>query len=170
MKFPLAIEGPQGNVITLDCEWLKRGVEASRQSPRRRVMMTLHRRPEGVQRMLNFLQPGTYIRPHRHPLPGHAECLAVVQGSLAVMEFNAEGAVVQICCLRAGQPDRMIVDIDAGIWHGLVTLEPDTVILEIKHGPYDTARDKEFPAWAPEEGSAEAALQLQRWTEAARAM
>jgi cupin fold WbuC family metalloprotein len=163
MSFPLALSGPEGDVVTLDEALLARGVEAARSSPRRRVMVPLHRRPEAVQRMLNFLQPGTYIRPHRHPLPEHVECIAVLQGALGLMEFSPEGEVKGRWRLEAGRAAACMVDIDAGVWHGLVVLAPDTVILEIKRGPYDAARDKEFAQWAPAEGSPTAAEVVAAW-------
>lgn len=163
MNQVLALPGPVGDVVTLDEALLRRGTEAARQSPRRRMMVPLQRRAEGVQRMLNFLQPGTYIRPHRHPLPGHVECVAVVQGVVGVLEFSPEGGVRGHWRLEAGRPTACLVDIDAGVWHGMVALAEDTVILEIKCGPYDPRRDKEFPAWAPEEGTAEASQALAAW-------
>lgn len=163
MNFPLALPGPEGDVVTLDAALLARGTEASRTSPRRRVMVPLQRRPEGVQRMLNFLQPGSYIRPHRHPQPEHVECIAVLQGALGFLEFAADGALRGKWRLEAGRAQACMVDIDAGVWHGLVVLAPDTVILEIKRGPYDAERDKKFPAWAPEEGAPGAGPALRGW-------
>jgi len=35
----------------------------------------------------------------------------------------------------------------------MVALAPDTVILEIKKGPYSAMSDKDFASWAPEEGA-----------------
>ena len=35
-------------------------------SPRRRKNHNLHQESDLVQRFLNVLQPGTYVRPHRH--------------------------------------------------------------------------------------------------------
>jgi cupin fold WbuC family metalloprotein len=163
MNHPLALPGPRGDIVTLDAELLARGVEASRTSPRQRVMVPLQRRLEGVQRLLNFLQPGSYIRPHRHPLPEHVETIVVLQGAIGVLEFTPEGGVRTTWALRAGRVDACLVDIDAGVWHGLVVQAPDTVILEIKRGPYDAARDKEFPEWAPLEGAEGCAPALREW-------
>jgi dTDP-4-dehydrorhamnose 3,5-epimerase-like enzyme len=42
-----------------------------------------------------------------------------------------------------------VVQIPAGTWHGFVVLEPDTVVMELKPGPY---RPSEFAGWAPPEG------------------
>ena len=52
-----------------------------------------------------------------------------------------------------GNPAACLVDIESGVWHTLVPLANDTVILEIKRGPYNAATDKTFASWAPEEGS-----------------
>ena len=38
----------------------------------------------------------------------------------------------------------------------MVCLEPDTVILEVKKGPYDANTDKKFASWAPAEGDPDA--------------
>jgi cupin fold WbuC family metalloprotein len=58
--------------------------------------------------------------------------------------------------MEAGNPASCLVDIEPGVWHTLVPLADDTVILEIKRGPYDAMTDKTFAAWAPSEGSDEA--------------
>ena len=150
---PQALPGPTGPVFAFDEVWLRKGVEASRTSPRRRIMLPVHRRPEGVQRMLNFLQPGSYIRPHCHPLPEHVECITVIQGALGLLEFTPEGEILGKWKLVAGQPAHCLADIEAGVWHTMVSLAPDSVMLEVKRGPYDPLSDKKFPGWAPEENA-----------------
>ncbi len=52
-----------------------------------------------------------------------------------------------------------MIDIETRVWHGVLALAADTVILEIKRGPYDD-RDKVFADWAPEEDSEEAPAYL----------
>ena len=42
-----------------------------------------------------------------------------------------------------------VVQIPNGTWHSGVALAPETLVLEIKPGPY---RPNEFAPWAPEEG------------------
>ncbi|MBM3436837.1 MAG: cupin fold metalloprotein, WbuC family, partial [Bacteroidetes bacterium] len=37
-------------------------------------------------------------------------------------------------------------------YHTIICLEPDSVIYELKDGPYDPADDKNFAPWAPKEG------------------
>jgi dTDP-4-dehydrorhamnose 3,5-epimerase-like enzyme len=56
-----------------------------------------------------------------------------------------------------------MIDIEPNLWHGFVALEPDTVILEVKRGPYDGAGDKVFAPWAPGETDAAGATALAQW-------
>jgi hypothetical protein len=42
--------------------------------------------------------------------------------------------------------------LQPGIYHGFVALEPDTLIYEVKPGPWSAATDKSFAPWAPAEG------------------
>ena len=41
------------------------------------------------------------------------------------------------------------MDIEAGVWHSLVVLEPDTVIYEAKLGPFVPLSDANMAAWSP---------------------
>lgn len=147
----LALENPQGPVFSLTPEILERGLAASRESPRKRMLLPMHRgQADLVQRMINFLQPGTYIQPHLHPREHAIETILVMQGELGFLVFDEEGEVVSRHRLAPGQ----LIDIEARIWHGVLALAPDTVILEIKRGPYDET-DKVFATWAPGESTEE---------------
>lgn len=108
---------------------------------------------EGTQRLINFLQAGSYIRAHRHPMPECAENVCVLQGELLFLTFDDAGAVLTSHRLVAGNAASCMVDIDQGVWHTFVPLVDDTVVLEIKRGPYDAKTDKEFAEWSPAEGS-----------------
>ena len=153
-SFPLSLPRVCGHVFALDASTIQQGVEASRASPRRRIILPLHRsETEGVQRMLNFMQRGSYARPHCHPAPENIENVAVLQGSVGFIVFEPTGEVRSIHRLEAGNPASCLVDIEPGVWHTLVPLADDTVIMEIKRGPYHAATDKTFAVWAPEEGS-----------------
>jgi cupin fold WbuC family metalloprotein len=122
-------------------------------SPRRRANFNLH--PElddPVQRFLNAVEPGTYVRPHRHvtPLPKW-ELFVALAGRIAILEFDDAGTVTERVEVAAAGPVRA-VEIPSGAWHGLVVLEPGTVLFEFKQGPYAATSDKDFAAWAPGEG------------------
>ena len=62
--------------------------------------------------------------------------------------------------------DAFGVDLVPGVYHTLVVLEPDTVIYEVKDGPYVASNDKAFAPWAPPEGSPEAPAYMARLLEA----
>jgi cupin fold WbuC family metalloprotein len=64
--------------------------------------------------------------------------------------------------LDAGNPASCVVDIEPGVWHTLTPLADDTVVLEIKRGPYCAETDKTFAVWSPEEGAVEAADYLKQ--------
>lgn len=153
-------------MFALDAETIKEGTRAAQESPRRRIIMQLHRSDtEGVQRLLNFMQRGSYARPHCHPAPENIESVAVLQGAVGFVVFEPTGAVRSVHRLEAGNAGSSLVDIEPGVWHTLVPLAADTVILEIKRGPYYAATDKTFADWAPGEDSAAAADYL-TWLEA----
>ena len=60
----------------------------ARQHPRLRLNHNFHREQDSVQRFLNVLQPGTYVRPHRHRRDGSGtgfECFLVLQGAIGLL-------------------------------------------------------------------------------------
>ena len=158
--YPMALSSPASAITPICEELLLQGKTAARESPRKRVILPLHKGPEDVlQRMLNFLQPGSYIRPHRHARD-RAESLIVLAGTLLYLTFKENGDVADVLKMEGGLMP-LGVDIAGGIWHSFMALEPDTVLFEVKPGPYNAAGDKEFAPWAPEEYSEQAADYLE---------
>jgi cupin fold WbuC family metalloprotein len=131
----------------------------SRSSPRRRAHLLLHAgHHDQVQRLLIALQPGTYVRPHQHSQQW--EMLTLNRGTLDMLAFDEGGVLRERHRLTASAP---VIQIPPGTWHGGLVVEPDTVVMEVKPGPY---RVNEFADWAPEENAPEAAA-LVRWLEEA---
>ncbi|MBN2161907.1 MAG: WbuC family cupin fold metalloprotein [Pontiellaceae bacterium] len=158
--YPMAMPPLSPGVNVLDEKLLEAVTRASRESPRKRMIQSIHYTPEDVlQRMLNCLQPGTYIRPHRHA-PDRAESIIVLRGSILYLTFSESGAVLDRVRLGTeyGRPG---IDSAGGIFHSFIAMEPDTVLFEVKPGPYDPAADKEFAVWAPEECSVDAEAYLE---------
>jgi len=149
-----ALPNISGPSFTLTEEILEQGFAAAAESPRQRIILPLHRSQTApVQRMLNFFRLGTYVQPHVHAQPGQIETIYVLAGTIGFVLFDENGIVQSTHRLSAG-PTGMI-DIEHGIWHGLIPLEENSAILEIKMGPYDPATDKVFAKWAPPEGDPE---------------
>lgn len=124
------------------------------------MILPFHTRDdEPLNRMLNAVQPGSYIRPHRHLTPPKAESIVVLRGTIGFLTFDESGTTLEATRLSASLP-AFGVDCRPGVFHTFVSLEPDTVVFEVKPGPYVRASDKDFAQWAPKEWSEEAPAYL----------
>lgn len=128
----------------------------ARTLPRKRTNLNFHEGEDDlIQRMLNALEPGSYIQPHRHANPPKREVFIALSGRLLVVFFGDEGRITSHTVL---DQDRGVygIEIPEGTWHTVIALESNTVVYEIKDGPYDISSDKEFAIWAPSENTSEA--------------
>jgi cupin fold WbuC family metalloprotein len=156
MSFPRALDPPPGDLALITSALVQHAVETSRESPRRRVIQPFHKSDtDPLHRMLNAVQPDSYVRPHRHLDPPKAEAWILLRGALVFFTFEDDGRIRDAIRVAAGS-DCFGVDLTPGIYHSFVALEPDTVIYEVKPGPYEPASDKAFAPWAPAEGSPDA--------------
>ncbi|MGH8378676.1 MAG: WbuC family cupin fold metalloprotein [Gammaproteobacteria bacterium] len=129
-------------------------------SPRLRTHHNLHPdHNDPIQRMCMAMEPGTYIRPHRHP--DKWELLLIVSGEMLVLTFDDAGTVLTRTLLSAGGYTYG-VENPAGTWHAVTTLAPSTVVFECKAGPYVPTAEKDFAQWAPSEGHTRA-VEFERW-------
>jgi cupin fold WbuC family metalloprotein len=123
-------------------------------SPRARAHALWHAdHGDPVQRLVMAMQPGTYVRPHRHASPDRWETLLALRGRVALITFDDSGTVTRRVELAPAGPAQ-VVELPAATWHTLVALERDSVLFEFKQGPY---APQEFAAWAPAEGDVAAA-------------
>ena len=156
----LALDNPHGDLVVLTRTDLDDTIAESRVSQRRRIIRPYHRsNDDTLHRMFNAIQPGSYARPHRHLEPPKAEAWFVLTGKLLFVAFLDDGSIDQAIVLEAGG-ERFGVDLVPGRYHTIVALVPDTVIYEVKSGPYTRATDKEFAPWAPAEGAPEVTAYL----------
>ncbi|MCW3788570.1 WbuC family cupin fold metalloprotein [Plebeiibacterium sediminum] len=147
----------------IDFKILESLTKDAQKSERRRKNMNYHDgESDPVQRMLNAFEPGTYVRPHTHLNPDKREVFIILKGKLLVIFFNEEGAIINHVILDS-ESEIYAVEIKPGEWHTATGLEPGTVVYEIKDGPYNVLDDKNFAAWAPEEGGINAQYQLKQW-------
>jgi cupin fold WbuC family metalloprotein len=129
-------------------------------SPRLRKNLNLHASNEShCHRLLNALEPGTYIQPHCHLDPEKDETMIALSGSFGILIFDADGNVVEQLVMTAGQGN-LGVTIPAGVLHSMVVLEPGSVFFESKAGPYVALADAEKAHWAPAEGDPQCATYL----------
>ncbi len=123
---------------------------------------------DACQRLFNAIEPGSYIRPHRHNADPRDELLIAVRGSMALIAFDNHGAVINVLRFgtgRLGEALALGAEVSASTWHTVIALEPGCVLLEIKAGPFDPNQPKDLAPWAPEEGSTEARDYLSRLVE-----
>lgn len=109
-----------------------------------------------AHRLLNAIEPDSYLPPHRHLDAEKDESIIVLRGELGVLRFDDAGEVLGTWRLCAGG-DCLGVDIAHGTWHTVIALQPGTVIFEAKSGPYRPLVAGEKASWAPAEGDAAAA-------------
>lgn len=151
--FPKALTPPTEDNTLITTDLIDRAVAASKQSPRKRIIQPLHKSSDArLHRMLNAMQPGSYIQPHRHLFPPKAESVIVLRGAIYAFIFNNNGEIDVIHTIKAGSIN-LGIDSEPGVFHTFVAIEDDTVLFEVKPGPYSQADDKDFASWAPAEGT-----------------
>ena len=137
-----------------DKQLLEKMNAKSRVASRKRAHYTFHKSDDDtLQRMLNAMQPGTYLRPHKHKNPDKREVFLVLTGKFLVVEFDEAGAIVDYMILDA-KTHQHAAEIAQRTYHTVICLAPDSIAYEIKDGPYDPIDDKNFASWAPREGKA----------------
>ncbi len=125
-------------------------------SSRKRTNLNLHDSPDDLlQRMVNVLEPGTYMCPHMHKNPSKREVFVILRGSLLVCLFDDDGNVTSHVVLDK-DGGNYIIEIPPSTWHSIIPLAVHTAVFECKDGPWDPDTDKLFAPWAPHEGDAEA--------------
>ena len=137
----------------LDNELLTDLSAQARTNPRLRQNYNLHAGlDDPCQRLLNAMEPGSYIRPHRHLTPPKQEGFVGVRGRLAAFMFDRQGEVIDVVLFGPGE-SACGVDLPAGVWHTVVSIEPGSVFYETKTGPYVPIAAEDMAPWAPAEGS-----------------
>ena len=122
--------------IKIDNALLDSLTEQAKASPKLRMNYDLRNSSEDTsQRMLNAIEPGSFVPIHRHR--NTSETVVVLRGRV-VEEFYDE--LERICSATYEvSPCGPVcaLNIPAGQWHTLRSLESGTVILEVKDGAYE---------------------------------
>lgn len=135
----------------IDGSLLDRVSESARTSPRLRKNHNFHRSEADVSnRLLNAIEPGSYVVPHRHLDAAKDETFVVLRGRFGLVLFDEAGNVVRQEVLDSAGPV-FGVTIPHGTFHSIVSLAPGSVFFESKAGPYAALAPEERPAWAPAE-------------------
>lgn len=134
-------------------------------APRKRKNLNIHPSDDFCcHRLFNAIEPGSYIRPHRHLDATKDETFVIISGALGVVMFEDDGGVAESVVLTAGGPV-LAVDIPHGRFHSAISLEPGTIFFESKAGPYLPLAADEIACWAPAEGTTDVREYLTSLTE-----
>ncbi len=126
---------------------------AAKENPRLRKNWNIHPSDNfPAHRLLNAMEPASYIRPHRHLDPLKDETFMIVRGRLGILIFDDNGGVTEKLLLDA-DGENIGADIPSGVFHTAVSLAEGTIFFEAKAGPYVPLTESEKPVWAPEDGA-----------------
>ena len=117
--------------------------EEAKASPRLRMNLDLRNSAEDQsQRMLNAIEPDSVVPIHRHQ--NSSETVVCLRGRV-VEEYYDE---LERTCTEAIElsPNGPVValNIPAGQWHTLRSLESESVILEMKDGKFEPLGDEDI--------------------------
>ena len=102
-------------------------------SPRLRMNLDLRNSPEDLsQRMLNAIEPGTVLPIHRHRTS--SETVICLRGHFEEYFYDDSGTLTAVIDMV---PGGTLINIPAGQWHSLRSLESGTVLLECKDGKWE---------------------------------
>jgi len=93
------------------------------------------------QRMLNALEPGTVVPVHRHCTT--AETVIIVRGRVKEFLYDERGNLAEEILMEVGG-DCPVLQIPAGQWHTIESLETGTVIFEAKDGAFAPLREEDI--------------------------
>ena len=105
----------------------------AKESPRLRMNYDLRNSPsDGSQRMLNAIEPGTVLPIHRHRTT--SETVVCLRGHFEEYFYDEKGRLIETIDML---PGGTLINIPAGQWHSLRSLETGTVLLECKDGAWE---------------------------------
>ena len=120
--------------MVINNELLDNVSSKAKDSLRLRMNYNLHETLDAkVQRLFNAMEPGTVIPIQRHQ--NTSETLMLVRGKMKVQLLDDNKIVIEEAIL-SHELGNYGVHIPIGVWHYVEILEPDTVMFEVKEGPY----------------------------------
>lgn len=164
---PLATQSEHDRFAVVDAALLRQKSRDAAANARRREIHRFHADNAAcLHRMINAVQPGTYVRPHRHLDPPKDEAFVLLTGRMGFICFKDDGSFdLSDCAVLDRDRGVYALDAPAGGWHAILALVPDTTLFEVKPGPYSPVSDKDFAPFAPDDTDPVAAQAYLRATE-----
>ena len=109
-------------------------------SPRLRMNLDLRNSTaDQSQRMLNAIEPGSVLPIHRHRTS--SETVVCLRGHFEEYFFDVSGVRTLVVDLV---PGGVVLNIPAGVWHSLKSLESGSVLLECKDGAWEPLGEEDI--------------------------
>jgi cupin fold WbuC family metalloprotein len=109
-------------------------------SPRLRMNLDLRNSTaDQSQRMLNAIEPGSVLPIHRHRTS--SETVVCLRGHFEEYFFDVSGVRTLVVDMV---PGGVVLNIPAGVWHSLKSLESGSVLLECKDGAWEPLGEEDI--------------------------
>ena len=101
-----------------------------------------------INRLINAMEPDTYLRPHRHKNPDKNEVFLLLRGKVALFLFDNDGNITEQVIF---DPKSGVYggEIPCDVWHTLIVLESGSVVYEVKQGPFAPLSSDNMAPWSP---------------------
>ena len=130
------------------------------QTTKRRARINAHPDSDDqLHEMIIAIEPGSYIRPHKHP--GKSEAFHIIEGAVDIVVFDEAGDIARVVSLAAqGGSTPFYYRMSEPHFHTLIIRSDLLIVHEITNGPF-RPEGTVFAAFAPEEGDTAAAMNFQ---------
>ena len=119
--------------MVIDKELLDSLTAQAKASPRLRMNYDLRNSAEDQsQRMLNAIEPGSIMPIHRHMKS--SETVVCIRGHYEEYLYDDSGNLIETVDMV---PGGVMLNVPAGQWHSLKSLESGTVLFECKDGAWE---------------------------------
>ena len=126
--------------MIIDQQALDELTARAKDSPRLRMNLDLRNSPaDQSQRMLNAIEPGTVLPIHRHRTT--SETVVCIRGHFEEYFYDVSGVRTAVVDMV---PGGNVLNIPAGWWHSLRSLESGTVLLEVKDEAYEPIGEEDI--------------------------
>ncbi len=131
----------------IDNTQLRRLYAEASASERKRSHLLLHdSHQDKVQRLIIAMVKGSYVEPHYHELDTQWEMFTVLQGVIKVTVYSPKGEVLH--SYKAGPEEEVaIIEFAPGDIHSVECLSANSVMIEVKEGPFNPDFAKAYPQW-----------------------
>ena len=126
--------------MIIDKHILDELTEQAKASPRLRMNLDVRNSTaDQSQRMLNAIEPGSVLPIHRHRTS--SETVVCLRGHFEEYFFDVSGVRTLVVDLV---PGGVGLNIPAGVWHSLKSLESGSVLLECKDGAWEPLGEEDI--------------------------